>query len=179
MSLTNESPSRALTRTGLAEPEIAVQPDEYPQDIAPLPERQARPSRQREILWSGEQGIALLTILRATPEEARAPTAAPQNLPLSVSVRRTEMGTTRAGPNPTRQSVKRKRLAQRTRPWEPPGNVPPRDDRVLHAHSKGPHKRAAVQARGGGCCRQADVPAQCIRGGGIGVVRQEREVTDV
>lgn len=33
----------------------------------------------------------------------------------------------------TVQSAKRKQLAQWTRPWEPPGNVPPRDARVHSA----------------------------------------------
>ncbi len=162
---------------------------------------QSSNSRQREIQWNGRGEIlraAMDNVRRSagrvgslrtfrtggsTPKTwfmcqppAFGPVpSVPLNLSLSVSVRRTEMGCNARRHNTTRRSVKRKRLAQWTRPWEPPGNVLPRDDRVLHAQTKGPHKRAAVQARGGGCCRQADIPPHSIRGGGIGVVRLERE----
>ncbi len=175
MSLTKESPPRVCTRAGLAHRGYSAHREIPPQDIALFLGSQAPEhniSRQRGIQRGDRWSVCGCGALSSSSTTLPV---APLNLPLSVSVRRTEMGTMRAGPNPTRQSVKRKRLAQWTRPWEPPGNVLPRDDRVLHAHTKGSHKRVAVQALGGGCCRQADIPPHCIRGGGIGVVRLERE----
>ena len=108
---TKKSPPRVLPRAGLANRSRPGHQEDHPQDKADLPGSQALEhniSRQREIQWSWRVVRNDAPVVRRAdifePTPAQAPST-PLSFPLSVSVRRTEMGKMCAG-SPNRKRVR-------------------------------------------------------------------------